>query len=595
MIYRKELKEMLNERIGYERNLTGSVMKISANNNSQFDEKIMLKRKLPGLLPVEKCYIDGEGQYWYNISGKQSLDSYCRIQEIDVDFINKIILSICSEIEILEMNLLDINSLMLSPETIFITNYNGEIIFTLYPGAGHELEQEFRELMEYVITKIDHNDSEAVEAAYDIYNKSMDEAYTIMDIREVILESKHQAVYGQEANMYNSPTTPLVVTESNGVCVYGSEKNAIYNYDSCNFQQQMSVAEEIDSYHVNDKQGKYKSVKLFDNNFNGLGKNDRNDKDDKKSQKSDKKNNKKIGIFSSKKEQKQTLNNAVPNASLNLNTSSISNNYPANQQNQALFGKNAKRNMKSVSPQGGGLSPRQNTNFSTTEQLDKQSGKLSELFEKVKYILTQSPQSIGTKPKSDNGSKRKQDTGAKINQNITPQIQNMSASLAASNNRSNFTSNEKTKKPVKSAKPGLFGGRKKSENKVEQSFLVSPQEEMPAPVRVPQIHPTVCLSDYVEHPQGLLLYEGTEAIDNITLCDSLTKIGQGFNVDAKINKPTVSHLHAQIQQENSEFFIEDLNSTNGTFINGEILSYKERKQLKRNDIIKFADVKYRFV
>ena len=44
-----------------------------------------------------------------------------------------------------------------------------------------------------------------------------------------------------------------------------------------------------------------------------------------------------------------------------------------------------------------------------------------------------------------------------------------------------------------------------------------------------------------------------------------------------------------------EFYIEDLNSTNGTFVNDEVLAYKEKKLLKSNDIVRFADVKYRFV
>ena len=74
----KRGEKMINREIIYERNLTGSFMKIAAGIHAGLDEKLMLRRKLPGLLAVEKAYMDGEGQYWYNISGKQSLDMYCR-------------------------------------------------------------------------------------------------------------------------------------------------------------------------------------------------------------------------------------------------------------------------------------------------------------------------------------------------------------------------------------------------------------------------------------------------------------------------------------------------------------------------------------
>ena len=98
-----------------------------------------------------------------------------------------------------------------------------------------------------------------------------------------------------------------------------------------------------------------------------------------------------------------------------------------------------------------------------------------------------------------------------------------------------------------------------------------------------------------EIQQGMLLYEGMENRSNIIIDKDCTRIGQGDEADAVIGKDTISHFHAVINRENQEFYLEDLNSTNGTFVNNEVLAYKQKKQLKSNDIIRFADVKYRFV
>ena len=181
---------MINREIVYERNLTGSFMKIAAGIHAGLDEKLMLRRKLPGLLAVEKAYMDGEGQYWYNISGKQSLDMYCRVKEVDISFIEKLIMSICSEMEILEWNLIQTNCLMLDPELIFITNSNQEIIFTVYPGGSGTIETEFQQLMEFLLTKVDHKDTRAVKAAYGIYEKTLLDGYSITDIRDEIVRSR---------------------------------------------------------------------------------------------------------------------------------------------------------------------------------------------------------------------------------------------------------------------------------------------------------------------------------------------------------------------------------------------------------------------
>lgn len=96
-------------------------------------------------------------------------------------------------------------------------------------------------------------------------------------------------------------------------------------------------------------------------------------------------------------------------------------------------------------------------------------------------------------------------------------------------------------------------------------------------------------------PQGLLLYQGTEGFDNLQMNAPVVKIGKGADADMKIVKNTVSHIHARILLEENQYYLEDMNSRNGTYVNGTILNYKEKKLLKKNDIIAFADVKYRFV
>ena len=43
------------------------------------------------------------------------------------------------------------------------------------------------------------------------------------------------------------------------------------------------------------------------------------------------------------------------------------------------------------------------------------------------------------------------------------------------------------------------------------------------------------------------------------------------------------------------FFIEDLNSSNGTRVGGELLNYKTGMSLQKNEVVMFADEKFRFI
>lgn len=369
----------------YERKMTGSFMILKGENVKQLDEKILLKNSIDGMLKMEKCYINNAVQYWYNISGMQSLDNLCQYNDIKIDFLEKLIVSICSRIEAVENNLVDIKCLMFSPELIYISTQEEQIYFTGYPVEEGMTHSTFQNLMEYMLTKLDHSDPEAVHIAYGIYEKTLNGNYSIADIRNAIVRARAE-----------------------------------------------------------------------------------------------------------KKPEKQ-IEDVV--TSINIDQ----------------------------------VDEAENTS-QTNETKAKLQDKLFSIIEKI------------------------------VGKEIT------------------FKFSLKKKK--------------KKEKSADEPIVIKPtdREDM-----IEEFHPTVCLSDYREHPQGMLLYEGMENRPNIIIKGESIKIGQGNDADEVINKDTISHFHAIINKENKEFYLEDLNSTNGTFVNDEILPYKQKKQLKINDIVRFADVKYRFV
>jgi pSer/pThr/pTyr-binding forkhead associated (FHA) protein len=56
--------------------------------------------------------------------------------------------------------------------------------------------------------------------------------------------------------------------------------------------------------------------------------------------------------------------------------------------------------------------------------------------------------------------------------------------------------------------------------------------------------------------------------------DSVTTIGRNPSSDIHLENPAVSRSHAKIYREGWMFYIEDLGSSNGTFVNGAKLSWK---------------------
>lgn len=60
--------------------------------------------------------------------------------------------------------------------------------------------------------------------------------------------------------------------------------------------------------------------------------------------------------------------------------------------------------------------------------------------------------------------------------------------------------------------------------------------------------------------------------------------------DACLHSVVVSRHHACITRHKQEFYIEDLNSTNGTYVNGILLEYTQKQKLQPMDRVIFADV-----
>ncbi len=66
------------------------------------------------------------------------------------------------------------------------------------------------------------------------------------------------------------------------------------------------------------------------------------------------------------------------------------------------------------------------------------------------------------------------------------------------------------------------------------------------------------------------------------------------NVDLVINDYSASRIHARITQEDGIFYLEDLNSTNGTFKNGLRLQPYEKRKLESGDELKFGNTEYTY-
>lgn len=89
----------------------------------------------------------------------------------------------------------------------------------------------------------------------------------------------------------------------------------------------------------------------------------------------------------------------------------------------------------------------------------------------------------------------------------------------------------------------------------------------------------------------LVLMQNNDVISEHTLSADETTIGRRFGNDIHLDNLGVSGSHAKIMIFGQDVFLEDLNSTNGTFINGNRI---DKKLLQNNDLITVGKYQLRF-
>jgi pSer/pThr/pTyr-binding forkhead associated (FHA) protein len=75
------------------------------------------------------------------------------------------------------------------------------------------------------------------------------------------------------------------------------------------------------------------------------------------------------------------------------------------------------------------------------------------------------------------------------------------------------------------------------------------------------------------------------------LCDGISVIGRDAECQICLNDPSVSRRHAQIVRQVSGFFLTDLQSSNGTAVNGELLAAPA--MLRSGDVLRVGEVTLR--
>ena len=193
-------------KVEYIRNLSGSYMIIKeAEYQYENSELLMLlNNKIPGLLELQIIINNGKIEYWYDISGTTSLGTMLELFFLDGHKLRRMIEDIFDMNCQLEEYLLDGENVSYFPELIYYDRATEKYKFCYLPGIKTQGGNSIQTLAEYLLTKIDHKDQDAVKMGYAFYEKSIQESCSAKELLECVILDQPKEMFEPHEDAVNT-------------------------------------------------------------------------------------------------------------------------------------------------------------------------------------------------------------------------------------------------------------------------------------------------------------------------------------------------------------------------------------------------------
>ncbi len=147
-----------------------------------YELEMLQNNRLKGLLPFDLAAENGVWKMVYDITGQQSLDSWMETEKMDADVFSALLFAIAELYGRIAPYLIGEEKICLQPDHIFVRNGTLEFSFCFLPELQSTSTDPVRELLEYLIAKIDHHDDRLVQVVYQAYEKTSESSYSVLDL-----------------------------------------------------------------------------------------------------------------------------------------------------------------------------------------------------------------------------------------------------------------------------------------------------------------------------------------------------------------------------------------------------------------------------
>lgn len=513
---------------------------------NEYQIRMLSMNDIRGLLKCNMKKMDGKVYFYYEVTSRQSLERIFEKSTMTMDDMKALLLGVKSSIENVAAYLLEPDHVLLDPSYIYMDIETKEPCLCYLPSYKGSITNSFKELAEFILKRLDHNDPGAVALGYDIYRQTTEENFSIEQIIQSVYRQQTFSdlrLYGKSGQAEQAVQSGVKAEQvSEGYKIQKNPKEIIEEspfIDTTDPELKRQIKVEKDEVKLKKdealRKNKNKEVKKH---------NEAKDKGDKsfhynrkKDVKSDNGGNQAGSSHKIWKKVNFKLNVMISVATV-----------------FAIVGIFAAGSyFEADMTQLGGIV------FFVLGGV----GYLISLINRKKPV------------KKEKQGKRKTDSDSIMgfleeDKNDADNDVEVNAG-AKGRNKGDFKTNIQSS--ILSEHTDMQDDyQEEPEEQIGQTTILCGNEELKK----------LCFISMEPHLRGnILLYEEALYIGKMK-----------SKVDVQIDLPVVSRVHAKIWKEDGIFYVMDLNSMNGTFLNGERLEANERREIRPSDEVAFATASY---
>lgn len=160
-------------------------------NTDSYQVRMLVGNIIPSLLKCRIQGVDGKFMVYFDITSKQAVSTLYEEKKLGNEDLRLIFGGFVRVMEEAAEYLINPAQLVLKPQYIFADCEKKELFFCLMPGYDKDIKEQFQLLTEYILPKIDHEDSEAVILGYGVYRRTMENSFHLEHIKEELYRKQN--------------------------------------------------------------------------------------------------------------------------------------------------------------------------------------------------------------------------------------------------------------------------------------------------------------------------------------------------------------------------------------------------------------------